>query len=152
MRVSGYMFFDPDIDLLTVQSFMNYINQNHTARAMKCENMLRTVEYAFNKVKKTGDINISIRTKTLHFNKRSGLSGDQKRSLASKVNGLIRTFKTVGLIDNCKGRLKNDDKKISKSVVSKETGLCYKTVSRNWEKKLEKIFDEINSYNKILTD
>ena len=144
------LFLNPDASLLLIQSFINYVNQNHTTKAMKFENMMRTVENTFNKIKETGESNITFRTKTLHFNKDCGLTGDQKRSIAAKVNGLLKSFKSTASIIKAKEKLATLGKSITKSSVCIETGFCYKTIHRNWDKDLTEILNEINTYNRTV--
>ena len=141
------LFLNPDADLLTIQSFINYVNCNHTTQKMDLREMIRTVEHTFNKVKSTGELHINLKTKTLHFNKSIQMSGHEKKKVAAKVNGLIQTFKSVARIRKAKEEINVSGDKVTKAKVSELTGLCYKTISRNWNKSLEDIADCISDCN-----
>ena len=79
-----------------------------------------------------------------------GLTGDQKRNIAAKVNGLLKSFKSAASIIKVKEKLATLGKPITKAAVCLETGFCYKTIHRNWDKDLTEILNEINTYNKTV--
>lgn len=140
---------NPDADLFTIQSFINYVNQNHTTQPMRMEEMCRTVEHAYGLVKETGEIGIRTKVKSLHFNKQAQISSKEKSDLAAKINGMLKTLKSVLLIQRAIKELTEKGIKVSKKAVAESGGLSTKTVSRNWEKNPEEIVEQIYSLNQV---
>src|SRR5690606_282062 len=138
---------NPDIDLLTVQSYISYINQNRTVNPMDRREMLRTVKHAYDKLKETGQLNIVISKKTIHINKRAILSKPQRLQLASKLSGLLKAKESILKINNAITTLNSNGKKIIRKEISKISGLRLKTIQRHFGRTIEEIDSEIEGMN-----
>lgn len=145
--VNGIMYNNPDMDLLTIQSFINYVNEEHTKQKMYRREMLRTVEAAYQHVIETGEINITLQSKTIHFNRNFKLTGDERRRIANKINGLIKKYASVKKITDAREQLTRTGKKINQTNISKVSGLSVKTVCRNFSLTPENIAERIQDLN-----
>lgn len=145
--VHALMYTTPEIDLLTLQSFINYVNENHTTKRMRRSEMLRTVENTYNHIVETGEIHVPTKQKLLHFNNQAALNGREKREVANKVNGLIKRYSSIKKIEDAKDELTASERKISRSAIAAITGLSLKTVSRNSEISLTEIAEQILALN-----
>lgn len=146
------VILNPEIELIDVLSFMNYVNFNHTEYPMKEKEMVRTVTAEYERIKETGEIFAPFKTKNLHMNKNSCISREEKRKIANKVNGLLRTFITLNRVLKAKETLirLGIDNPTNKSV-SQLCGVSADTVSRYKGKSLEDIYEQIMSYNQDLS-
>lgn len=113
------MYLNPGIELITIQSFIYWINVNFTGgKPMKQKELLNTVEHSYNKTIENGELLAEIKTKNIHFNKNCGLSGEEKRDIAAKVNGKIRKDNSLNIIKCAIDVLKALGKKATQKNIS----------------------------------
>jgi hypothetical protein len=81
--VNHLMHLNPNITLIEVQSYINFINQYYTDnQPMKKKEMLRTVEAEYIRVIQAGQPNIKTRIKNVHTN--PALNKEQKQLIANQ--------------------------------------------------------------------
>lgn len=151
--INSIMVLNPQLELLDVLSFINFINYNYTTNPMKDKELINTVTAEYNRIKETGEIFAPYKTKRLHMNKNACISREEKRKIANKVNGLLRTFITLNRVLKAKEALVKIgvDNPTNKSI-SQLCGVSADTVSRYKGKSLEKIYEQIMSYNQDISD
>lgn len=151
--INSMMVLNPQLELSDVLSFINFINYNYTTNPMKDKEMINTVTAEYNRIKETGEIFAPFKTKNLHMNKNSCISRQEKRKIANKVNGLLRTLITLNRVLKAKETLTKlgVDNPTNKSI-SQLCGVSADTVSRYKSKSLESIYEQIMSYNQYISD
>jgi hypothetical protein len=137
--VHSLVYLNPDADLLTIASYIAFVNAKRTTKPMAVKEMTRLVEHTFNQIKETGEINVKLKNKNVHFNKDCGLSGDEKRLIASKINGKLRTAKSLSEVLSAKQQLIDAGEKPTQAKVAELTGLGIATVKRYWKKEAEEV-------------
>jgi len=93
------------------------------------------------KIEENG-VKVKPRIKRIHFNKESNLTKKQKQIMAAKINGTLRTNRTIETIQNAKYELGIRNMKITQKEVVKYTGLSIATVKRNWTSQNKEIVVE----------
>lgn len=146
----GLMFLNKDISKLEVLSYINFINVNYTTVPMRRKEMINTVLEEYKRVTEVGEINISLKTKTLHFHK--SVAESTKRRLAPYINGLLKTLYSVLKIQDAKSKLLTEGIKPTSKVIAEKAGISNKTVQRNSGKNPVDILMEIESCNAIVED
>lgn len=141
------MYLNPGIDLLTIQSFINYVNRRCTTRPMITKEMMRTVEYEYNRIVQAGELSINLKVKTLHFNKRACISREEKSRLSKVINGLLKRLNSVDKIEKAKSELQQSDIRVTNKSIAERSGLTTKTIIRNSCYSSSELLLEINSYN-----
>lgn len=114
---------------------------------MFTKEMMRTIEWEYNRVRETGELTITPSIKTLHFNKSSALDKYAKRAIANKVNGLMKKYRSMKLICDAKKHLSENEERLTDSNISKHSGLSLKTVKRNKDLSREEIAVQILALN-----
>ena len=127
------IYLNPEADCHTIQSYINYVNQNYTdGRPMKTTEMLNTVKYVYDNAKQSGVVLVRPKMKRIHFRKDCNISGDEKRALAAKLNGQIKKQisieKIISSITNLQGK-----GKITRAQVAKNSQLGICTVKKYWK-------------------
>jgi hypothetical protein len=137
-RIINALYFinGSNINRVQIYSYLHYVNTNFTTKAMKEENLLRLVDYICNSIEETGDIRIKPRIKKIHFNQEENLNKKQKQSMAAKINGKLRTNKTIDLITEAKEYFMSKNIHFTQKMVCEYTGLSIATIKRNWTKEI----------------
>lgn len=141
------MYLNPGIDLLTIQSFINYVNRRCTTKPMITKEMMRTLEHEYNRIIQTGELNISLKMKTLHFNRRACISKEEKSKLSKVINGLLKRLSSVRKIEEAKYKLQQSGIKVTNKSLAERSGLTTKTIIRNSSYSSSELLSVINSYN-----
>ncbi len=137
------VYLNPGVSLRMVQSFINYVNYNHTTRPMNQREMERTIAHEYDRIHEAGGTDLEPPIKVLHFNKSCGLSKERKTMIASMVNGLIKVFASVSAIEKARETIESEGRKMTKKEVARLSGVSLKTVSRHWDKRRHCIAEEI---------
>jgi len=93
------LYLNPGIDLNTILSYTHYLNQHRTAgKPMLYNRMFDIVSHAYCNALKTGELLVNPVTMYVHFNKNCGLSENEKKAAASKLNALRAKKQKLELI------------------------------------------------------
>lgn len=141
--VDGLVHLNPEAQLSHILSFINYVDQNHAAEPLHRKEMARTVGAAFERLKKTGEGNVRTRLKTVHFAEDCGLSADERRLVASSLNGLMRSMTSVAAIEKARLELEKENGRITQKALAHRSGLSEKTVQRHRDRSVEQIQKEL---------
>lgn len=142
--INSLYYLNNDITKEQIFSLLYYINENRTDKKMKFERLVSLVKSICEKIETDGVIICKTRQKPIWFDPKSKLSGKDKRELAPKIMGVIRTNKTIDRINDAKDILINNGEKVSQNRVLEITGLSIATIKRNWNK----CKGDINMHNK----
>jgi hypothetical protein len=95
-----------------------------------------------------------MKIKSFHINNAASLSKEIKMDVMNKLNGIVRTNKSIEKIKNAKAILKSQGKKITQKCLAEVSGLSIGTIKNHCksdlidiEDMLEIINDSISSHN-----
>lgn len=116
---NALMYINPGIQLNTILSYINYLNNHWTRVPMQYDRMEDIVTFAYTNAKETGELLVTPKLSYIHFNENCGLSGDQKRVIANKLNGLFVKRLKLELIEAAMIGFKENDMKLTmKNMIS----------------------------------
>ena len=147
--IHSLAYLNPGVDPYYIFSFLHYINENYAFPPMQNEKLVRLFNFVYSSI--VNDIEycyLNERTKYIHFNKMSGLSGKEKRIIANKVNGKRRRNITIEKIMAAKEVLVSLGVKVTQKKIAEISDLALSTVKRNWRRcavDLDEIVESINS-------
>lgn len=131
--ISTFIKLNPNIEFDAVYSYIYHINNNNTIKMEQKELYSSTLFiYNINMDSKHIYSPSKIRTKNVHFNKRSNLDKKIKNKIANDINGIHRRNQSIKKIKDAKENLLINGIKVTKSAVMRETGLANKTVIKHW--------------------
>ena len=149
-----YLYLNPNLPFEYVVSFIWYLNSNYTDESRMSRKDFKDFMIKLITSYKTGKLNPYIpRVKKFHANQNSNLSKEEKRSLASKINGIFRRKCTIDAIKNAKLEILKNGKKLNYTNVAKLIGKSPKTVKRHWESEsidFEAVLKYYNSIDNLL--
>lgn len=148
--VNALYFINNNITKQQVLSYMFYIN-NRALPPMDNKYLYNFISRLCNYIEDTGEIKIKPRVKRIHFNKDSNLTKKQKQIMAAKINGTLRTNRTIEIIQNAKYELGIRNMKITQKEVAEYTGLSIATVKRNWTTEKKSITAEVPEIKEEIT-
>ena len=95
-----------------------------------------------------------MKIKSFHINKAASLSKEIKIDVMNKLNGIVRSNKSIEKIKNAKAILKSQGRKITQKSLAEVSGLSIGTIKNHYksdlvdiEDMLETINDSIQSHN-----
>lgn len=139
--VNALYFINNNISRSQILSYIYYVN-NRANPGMTSKYLYNFITRLCDKIEENG-VKIKPRLKRIHFNKESNLTKKQKQIMAAKINGKLRTNRTIETIQNAKYELGIRNMKITQKEVVKYTGLSIATVKRNWTSQNKEIVVEI---------
>ncbi|WP_340111023.1 hypothetical protein [Maribellus mangrovi] len=142
------VYLNPVLPVEFIYSYLYFINQHFACPGMESKEFDRLFNFTYNITQREDYYFRLIRTKYLHFNPDSNLTGDEKRNIANKLNGKRKVNSSIEKIIEAKKQLKSEGKKITKAAVARMTGLSRKTVIEHFEKdELTDIQKEVHDIN-----
>jgi len=138
--VNALYFINNNISRTQVLSYIYYVN-NRANPGMQSKYLYNFITRLCDKIEENG-VKVKPRIKRIHFNKESNLTKKQKQIMAAKINGTLRTNRTIETIQNAKYELGIRNMKITQKEVVKYTGLSIATVKRNWTSQNKEIVVE----------
>jgi len=130
--VNALYWLNPGVTDHQVYSYIYWVNQR-AQPPMNDYRLRQYLSFLINNIKENG-IMLKPRIKKIHFNKMSNLTTKQKQIMASKINGAMRTNKTIDLIQDTIVECARLGMKPTQKNVSDISGLSLRTVKRNWLK------------------
>ncbi len=141
------VYLNPDLPVEYIYSYIHFVNDNFAKPPMESREFNRLFEHTYNKTQQEGYHFNLLKTKYLHFNPDSDLTGDEKRSIANKLNGKRKINSSIEKIIEAKHQLQREGKKITNMAISKITGLSRSTVVKHINTDLTDIEKEVEEIN-----
>lgn len=140
---------NPDLAPDYLFSYINFINNHFAYPSMEFKKLGRLFNFVYNSIKNDKNYNYSKkRTKWVHFNKQSLLTGDEKKDIASKLNGKRRCNDSIKRIQLAKEYLISTGQKVTRKSVAELASLSIATVKRHFDKEptdLNELLSQLNS-------
>lgn len=115
---------------------------------MEKEKLVSLFNFVYLSIIDNPDYNLfMLKQKNVHFKVDCYLSGYEKRTLVSKVNGKLRRNKTIEKINLAKNELIRTGRKITQHNVALASGLAWSIVKRNYKRCLEDINEIVTQVN-----
>lgn len=149
---------NPTVDKKYIFSYLLFINNNFCNPKMDFKKLTTLFNFVYSSIKENNNYEYKgFKIKNIHFNKKSNISGDDKRIIASKLNGTIRSNSSIQKIKDAKEKLREEGLKITKLKIQKLTGLSKSTVSRHFDNNeidLDQLLTKFNcqNYQQILNN
>jgi len=148
------VYLNPKLDIRFLFAYINFINNNYTTMPMEFRELCRHFLFVYSLTQEDGYVFNLKKIKSFHINNAASLSKEIKMDVMNKLNGIIRSNKSIEKIQNAKAILKSQGKKITQKSVSEVSGLSigtrknhYKSDLVDIEDMLETINDSIPSHN-----
>ncbi len=118
-------------------SYLHFINSNFADPPMELREFTRLFNSVYVRIKNDKDYKYPWkRLKYIHFNSKSGLTGDEKRCIAGMLNGRIRKNESINKIMLAKEELVAQGIKVTQKSVCRISGLSIATVKRHYHEGL----------------
>jgi hypothetical protein len=117
------------VDLDYIYSYLFFINNNKTTERMRTKELVRFFNSVIDNINRTGEYHIETRIKRVHFNPdNKELSGDEKKTIASVINGACTRWETRKKIDSAIDLLNVQNIKPTNRAVAKLIGMSVDTI------------------------
>lgn len=142
------VYLNPKLPASYLFSYLNFVNNYYGKPPMEFKKLVDLFTFVYTSIK--NDKNYQFKNKKfkyVHFNTGSNLTGNQKRNLACKINGKIRSNTSIDKIINAKEELEFQGLKITHKSLAEKTGLSISTVKRRLNSSpadLEKLVTDVN--------
>jgi hypothetical protein len=149
--IHSLVYLNPDLDPDYLYSYLCFINNNFANPQMEPLELFRLFKFVYNSIKNDSDYSYSKkRIKWVHFNKRSRLTGDEKRAIASKLNGKRRCNDSIQKIQSAKEYLLSNGLKVTQKIVAELTSLSLATIQRHFKKEQTDLNEQMEIYNTVI--
>lgn len=147
VMIHRLVYLNQNLSVNYIYSYLHFINQQFAHPPMEQKEFDSLFKYVY-QITQSEDYEFqNERIKNFHFNPKSGLSGDQKREIANKLNGKLKVNRSIELIKQAKHQLQSSGKKITKTKIEKITGLSRKTVIAHFDSEIQDINGLVDMYN-----
>jgi hypothetical protein len=142
------VYLNPNLSASYLFSYLNFINNFYGKPPMDFKKLIDLFTFVYSSIK--NDENYEFKNKMykyVHFNKNSKLCGDEKRNIASKLNGKRRCNTSIEKIDVAKEELSSQGIKITQKSLAEKTGLTISTIKRHFNSlatDMNKLIEEVN--------
>lgn len=141
------MYLNPTADKQLLLSYLYHINESYTGnKKMEQRELIGLFDTVYNGVKDLNNSEVIPRNKRIHYNK--DFEGDfNKRKVSGKIRGLLKENEMKLKIRSAVEEMKGMGLSISKSSISKHSGIHRGTIIKHLNTDLhdiKKIIDEIN--------
>jgi len=147
VMIHRLVFLNKELPIDYTYSYLNFINQKFAQQPMLQTEFDSLFSFVYSITQHPDYDFKNERIKNFHFNPKSGLSGDQKRDLANKLNGKLKINKSVEKIIEAKKYLVSAGQKITKTNIEKITGLSRKTIITHFNSERNNIDEMVEMYN-----
>ncbi len=122
-------YLNKDVELDYIYSYLFFINNNKTTERMRTKELVRFFNSVIDNINRTGEYHIETRIKRVHFNPdNKELSGDEKKTIASVINGFFTRWETRKKIDSAIELLNVQNIKPTNRAVAKLIGMSVDTI------------------------
>lgn len=147
VMIHRLVYLNQNLPVNYIYSYLHFVNQQFAHPPMEQKEFDSLFRFVYQNTQKEDYKFENERIKNFHFNPRSGLSGDQKREIANKLNGKLKVNRSIELIKQAKHELQSSGKKITKTNIEKITGLSRKTVIAHFDSEIQDINGLVDMYN-----
>jgi tRNA A37 threonylcarbamoyladenosine dehydratase len=135
--IHSLVYLNPGLQVDYIFSYLHFINYNYADPPMEFREFTRLFNSVYSKIKNEKDYKYSwIKVKHIHFNAKSGLTGDEKRCIAGMLNGQKRKNESINKIMLAKEELVAQGIKVTQKSVCRISGLSIATVKRHYHEGL----------------
>ena len=122
-------YLNKDVELDYIYSYLFFINNNKTAERMLTKELVRFFNSVIDNINRTGEYHIETRIKRVHFNPNNKeISGDEKKTIASVINGAFTRWETRKKIESAIELLNAKNIKPTNRAVAKLIGMSVDTI------------------------
>jgi len=122
-------YLNKDVELDYIYSYLFFINNNKTTERMRTKELVRFFNSVIDNINRTGEYHIETRIKRVHFNPdNKAISGDEKKSIASVINGFFTRWETRKKIDSAIELLNVQNIKPTNRAIAKLIGMSVDTI------------------------
>jgi hypothetical protein len=143
------VYLNPEIEPEYLYSYIRFINMNFGKPPMLDYKLTDLFQFVYNGIKNNPKYTYQHhRVKWIHFGTGTTMSGDEKRELSSKLNGVRRVNNTIQKIQDSKRFLMEKGLKVTQKSVSEHSGVSLTTVKRHFKKEptdLELMVQDLNT-------
>jgi hypothetical protein len=154
-KVYGFMvhalvFLNPEMDPIFLFAYIYQVDKQFSNTQMNYSKLLSLFNFHYHLTLRDDYSFDKFKIKNIHFGSRCKLSGDQKRTLANKLNGKIRQNNSKIKIAAAIKELENVGEKVTEVKLEKLTGITRKTIRKHLKNlKLFKLgYSILNPHNK----
>jgi hypothetical protein len=147
VMIHRLVFLNKELSADYIYSYLDFINQKFAQQPMIQKEFDSLFSFVYSITQHPEYDFINERIKNFHFNPKSGLSGDQKRDIANKLNGKLKINQSIEKIIEAKKYLESAGQKITKTNIQKITGLSRKTIISHFDSELNNVNELVEMYN-----
>jgi hypothetical protein len=141
-------YLNKDVELDYIYSYLFFINNNKTTERMRTKELVRFFNSVIDNINRTGEFHVQTRIKRVHFNPdNKEISGDEKRAIASVINGLFTRWETRKKIDSAIDLLNAQKIKATNRAVAKFIGMSVDTIGDRKKDPLIDMDYEVSLFN-----
>ncbi len=123
-------YLNPDVEIDYIYSYLFFINNTKARVKMQTTELIRYFNIIISHIKSTGEYYLDKRIKRVHFNSENkDISKEEKKSIASVLNGLFTRLQSRKKIDRAITILQKQGIKTTNRAVAKLIGMSVDTVS-----------------------
>ena len=141
------VYLNPKLDIKFLFAYINFINSNYTTIPMGFRELCRHFSFVYSLTQEKGYVFNLMKIKSFHINKAASLSKEIKIDVMNKLNGIVRSNKSIEKIQNAKAILKSQGRKITQKSVAEVSGLSIGTIKNHYKSDLVDIEDILETIN-----
>jgi len=144
------VYLNQDIEPDYLFNYMNFINNYYGSPKMDFRELVRLFKFVYSSIKNNPGYKYydkRTKTKSIHFNQHSDLSGKEKSIISNQLNGKKRRNKTIKKIQQAKDFLIQNGIKVTRISIALHSGLAINTVKRNFNETITDMDELIQMYN-----
>jgi hypothetical protein len=148
--IHSLVYLNPNLEVDYIFSYVNFINNYFADPPMEFGKLVRHFRFVYSTIKDDSNYQFQEnKIKSIHFNPNAGLNSNEKRDIASKLNGKKRRNDSIVKIRLAKEHFESIGKEITQKLVAEFTGLSISTVKRHYKEEPIDIKKAIESINDI---
>jgi hypothetical protein len=145
--IQTLIYINPEVDRDVIYSYLWYINNRFARPKMEIREFVRFFNLIYTRAKESGNIFVNKKTVWIHFNQSCGLNINEKKKLASIINGVKSKNESIQSIIEAKISLQRDGIPITCKEIREITGLSIKTVRKYFNSEPEDMENLIEALN-----
>ena len=148
--IHALVYLNPDLPVAYIFNYIKFINYQFGKPPMEFKKLIDLFRFQISVItKEPGYVFTGLRTKWVHFHPDCGLSGEEKKHIASRINGQIKRMNRIQRIEDARIELLSNNEKVTQKTISQLTGISLPTVKRHWNKPPINLEEISNTYNCI---
>jgi len=144
------VFLNPELPLNYLYSYLRFFNNRFAESPMDLDNLSKLFKYVLGTIYNSPNYQFkNEKVKYIHFNKTSGLTGDEKRRISPVINGKRKRNNTIEKIAAAKQYFEEKGVKYNLKDIAVHSGVSYPTVKRRHKEEstdMEKLIADINTH------